>query len=98
MTRIHRRRWIRQQAALHQEYEGKNHYSSRSTPDLDSMEVITGAEAPEYLKGPYARKEDTVDTPAKDIAMPIIKNGIGHRVQSMVTKPYRGKDLKRNLR
>ena len=59
------------------------------------MEVITRAEAPEYLKGPYARKEDTVDTPVKDIAMPIIKNGIGHRVQSTVTKPYRVKDLKK---
>jgi hypothetical protein len=52
MTRTQRRRWIRQQAALHQEYEGRDHYSSRLTPDSDSMEVITGAEATEYLKGP----------------------------------------------
>ena len=55
------------------------------------MEVITGAETPEYLKGPYVQKEDTIDTPAKDIVIPIMKNGIGHRVQSTVTKPYRGK-------
>jgi hypothetical protein len=59
------------------------------------MEVIIGAEAPEYLKRPYAWKEDTVDTPAKDIVMTKIKNGIGHKVQSTVTKPYRGKDLKK---
>jgi hypothetical protein len=31
MTQTQRQRWIRQQAALHQEYEGKDHYSSRST-------------------------------------------------------------------
>ena len=55
------------------------------------MEVITGAEAPEYLKGPYVRKEDIIDIPTKDIVIPIMKNGIGHRVQSTVTKPYRGK-------
>ena len=95
MTRTQRQRWIRQQAALHQEYEGKDHYSSRSTTNLDSMEVITEAEAPKYLNGPYARKEDTVDASAKDIDIPIIKDGIGHRVQSTVTKPYRGKDLEK---
>ena len=52
------------------------------------MEVITGAEAPEYLKGPYVRKEDIIDIPTKDIVIPIMKNGRGHRMQSMVTKPY----------
>jgi hypothetical protein len=95
MTRTQRQRWIRQQAALHQEYEGRDHYSSRLTPDSDSMEVITGAEAPEYLKGPCTRKEDTIDTPTKDIVIPIKKDGISHRVQSMVTEPYRGKGLEK---
>jgi hypothetical protein len=56
MTRTQRRRWIRQQAALHQEFGKRDHYSSRSTTDSDSMEVITGAEAPKYLGGPYAGK------------------------------------------
>uniref|UniRef100_A0A2N9FYZ2 Uncharacterized protein n=1 Tax=Fagus sylvatica TaxID=28930 RepID=A0A2N9FYZ2_FAGSY len=84
MMRTQRQRWIRQKVALHQEYERKDHYSSRSTFDSDSMEVITGAEAPEYLKGPYVKKEDTIDTPAKDIAIPIMKNDIGHKVQSTV--------------
>ena len=50
------------------------------------MEMITGAEAPEYLKGPYARKEDTIGAPTKDIAAPTM-NGVGHKVQSMVAKP-----------
>jgi hypothetical protein len=39
MTRTQRRRWIRQQAALYKEYEEKDHNSSRSTIDSDSMEV-----------------------------------------------------------
>ncbi len=59
------------------------------------MEVITGAEAPEYLKGPYVQKEDTINIPTKDIVIPIMKNGRGHRMQSMVTKPYRGKESKK---
>ena len=52
------------------------------------MEVITGAEAPEYLKGPYIQKEDTTITLAKDTAIPIMKSGIGHRMQNMITKPH----------
>ena len=92
MTRTQRWRWIRQQEALHQEFERKDHYSSSSTTDSDSMEMITGAEAPEYLKGPYARKEDTIGAPTKDIAAPTM-NGVGHKVQSMVAKPCWGKDL-----
>ena len=56
------------------------------------MEVITGAKAPEYLKGPYIQKEDTTNTLAKDTAIPIMKNGIGHRMQSTITKPYQGKE------
>jgi hypothetical protein len=50
------------------------------------MEVITGAEALEYLKGPYARREDTIGVTTKDIATPTM-NGAGHKVQSMVAKP-----------
>uniref|UniRef100_A0A2N9IVJ4 Uncharacterized protein n=1 Tax=Fagus sylvatica TaxID=28930 RepID=A0A2N9IVJ4_FAGSY len=92
MTRTLRRRWIRQQAALHQEFERKDHYSSSLTTNSDSMEMITGAEAPEYLKGPCAKKEDTIGAPTKDIATPTM-NGVGHKVQSTVAKPCRGKDL-----
>ena len=54
ITRIQRQRWIRQQVALHLEFERKDYYSSRSTTDSDSMEVITRVEASKYLKGPYA--------------------------------------------
>uniref|UniRef100_A0A2N9F3D7 Peptidase A2 domain-containing protein n=1 Tax=Fagus sylvatica TaxID=28930 RepID=A0A2N9F3D7_FAGSY len=61
MTRTQRQRWIRQQAALHQEFGKRDHYSSRSTTNSDSMEVITRAEAPEYLRGPYARKKDITE-------------------------------------
>uniref|UniRef100_A0A2N9EV97 Uncharacterized protein n=1 Tax=Fagus sylvatica TaxID=28930 RepID=A0A2N9EV97_FAGSY len=49
--------------------------------EIDSMEVITGAEALEYLQGPYARKEDTIGVTTKDIATPTM-NGAGHKVQS----------------
>jgi hypothetical protein len=58
------------------------------------MEVITGAEALEYLQGPYARKEDTIGVTTKDIATPTM-NGAGHKVQSTVAKPCRGRDFER---
>ncbi len=54
--------------------------------------MITGAKAPEYLKGPCARKEDTIGAPTKDIAVPTM-NGSGHKMQSTVAKPCRGKNL-----
>jgi hypothetical protein len=41
---------MRQLVAFYKEYEEKDHYSSRSTTDLDLMEVITETEAPKYLK------------------------------------------------
>ena len=43
MMQTQRKRWIRQQAALYKKHEEKDHYSSRSTTDSDSMEVITMA-------------------------------------------------------
>ena len=100
MRRTQRRRWIRQQAALYKEYEEKDHYSSRSTTDSDSMEVITGVEAPEYLKEPYirGRKEDIAITLAKDekdVAIPIVRNDISHKMQTTITKPHRGKEPKK---
>jgi hypothetical protein len=86
MTRPQRRRRIRQQAALHQEFGKIDHYSSRSTTDSDSMEVIMEAEAPEYLKGPYAGKQDITGAATKNIATPII-NVTSHKVQNIETKP-----------
>jgi hypothetical protein len=50
------------------------------------MEVITGVEAPEYLKGPYTRKEDAIGATTKNIATPIV-NGASHKVQSTGAKP-----------
>jgi hypothetical protein len=94
MTRTQRQRWIRQQAALHQEFGKIDHYSSRSTTDSDSMEVITGVEAPKYLRGPYARKEDIIGATTKNIATPII-NGTSHKLQNTETKPCQSKDLTR---
>ena len=79
MTRTQRQRWIRQQAALHQEFGKRDHYSSRSTTNSDSMEVIIGAEMLEYLRGPYAGKEDITGATTKNIATPII-NGTSHKV------------------
>ncbi len=61
------------------------------------MEVITGAEAPEYLKGPYIqnRKEDIAITMTKDeknADIPIVRDNISHKIQSTTTKPHRGKE------
>ena len=94
MTRTQRRRWIRQQATLRQEFGKRDHYLSRSTTDSDSMEVITGAKAPEYLRGPYAGKEDITGATTKNIATPII-NSTSHKVQNTETKPCQNKDLMR---
>ena len=80
MMRTQRRRWIRQQAALHQEYGQGDHHSSRSTTDSDSMEVITRAEAPEYLRGPYIGAKGIVGAITKNVAT-LVRN---HKVQ--VTK------------
>ena len=44
------------------------------------MEVITGAEAPEYLRGPYARKEGIAGATTKNIAIPV-RDGTRHKVQ-----------------
>uniref|UniRef100_A0A2N9IUX1 Uncharacterized protein n=1 Tax=Fagus sylvatica TaxID=28930 RepID=A0A2N9IUX1_FAGSY len=79
-------------SSLTSRVQRKDHYSSSSTTNSDSMEMITGAEAPEYLKRPCAKKEDTIGAPTKDIATPTM-NGVGHKVQSTVAKPCRGKDL-----
>ena len=84
MTQTQRRRWIRQQAALHQEFGNRDHYSSRSTTDSDSMEVITRAEASEYLRGPYARKKEITGATTKNIATSII-NGTSHKLQNTNT-------------
>jgi hypothetical protein len=94
MTRTQRRRWIRQQATLHQEFGKRDHYSSRSTIDSDSMEVITGVEVPAYLRGPYAGKEDITGATTKNIATPII-NSTSHKVQNTETKPCQNKDSTR---
>uniref|UniRef100_A0A2N9EX14 Uncharacterized protein n=1 Tax=Fagus sylvatica TaxID=28930 RepID=A0A2N9EX14_FAGSY len=81
MMRTQRRRWIRQQAALHQEYGQGDHHSSRLTTDSDSMEVITRAKALKYLRGPYAGKESIAGATSKNIAIPV-RNGISHKVQN----------------
>jgi hypothetical protein len=91
MMRTQRRRWIRQQAALHQEYGQGDHHSSRSTTDSDSMEVIKGAEAFEYLRGPYAGKEGIAGAITKNIAKPV-RNGTRHKVQDTKVESYPSKD------
>ena len=58
------------------------------------MEVITGAKAPEYLRGHYARKEDIIGATTKNIATPII-NDISHKLQNTETKPCQSKDSTR---
>jgi hypothetical protein len=55
------------------------------------MEVITGAEAPEYLRGPYAKKVDTAVTTTKNIATPV-KGDTGHKVQDTRVELYPNKD------
>ena len=91
MTRTQRRRWIRQQAALHQEFGKRDQYSSRLTTNSDSMEVITRAEVPEYLRGPYTEKEDITSATTKNVAAPI-KNGTSHKVQNTKVKSCPNKD------
>jgi hypothetical protein len=91
MTRTQRRRWIRQQTALHQEYGHGDHHSSRSTTDSDSMEVITGAEAPEYLRGPYAGKEGIASATTKSIVTPV-KGDTRHKGQDAKVESCPNKD------
>jgi hypothetical protein len=91
MTRTQRQKWIRQQAAFHQEYGQRDHCSSRSTTDSNSMEVITGAKAPEYLRGPYVGKEGIAGATTKNIATPV-RNGTNHRVQNTKVKSCPNKD------
>jgi hypothetical protein len=44
------------------------------------MEVITGAEAPKYLRRPYVGEDDIVGAITKNVATPV-GNGIRHKVQ-----------------
>jgi hypothetical protein len=94
MTRTQRRRWIRQQAALHQKFGKRDHCSSKSTTNSDSMEVIMGAKALEYLRGLYVEKEVIIGATTKNIAAPI-KNGTSHKVQNTEAKPCQNKDSMR---
>ena len=94
MTRTQRQRWIRQQAALHQEFGKRDHYSFGLTTDSNSMEVITGAEAPKYLRRLYVGKEDITGATTKNTIAPI-KNGTSHKVQNTETKPCQDKDSTR---
>ena len=55
------------------------------------MEVKMGAEAPEYLRGPYDGKEDITGVTT---TTPVI-NGIGHKVQNTETKSCQNKDSTR---
>uniref|UniRef100_A0A2N9END3 Retrotransposon gag domain-containing protein n=1 Tax=Fagus sylvatica TaxID=28930 RepID=A0A2N9END3_FAGSY len=91
ITRTQRQRWIRQQAALHQEYGQGDHHSSRSTTDSDSMEVITGAKAPEYLRGPYVGEDGIAGTITKNVATPV-KNGTGHKLQDSKMESHPSRD------
>jgi hypothetical protein len=91
MTRTQRRRWIRQQVALHQEYGQEDHHSSRSTTDLDSMEVITGAEAPEHFRGPYVGEDGIAGAITKNVATPV-GSGTRHKVQDSKVELCPNKD------
>ena len=44
------------------------------------MEVITGAEAPEYLRGPYVGEDNIAGAITKNVATPV-RNGTRHKVQ-----------------
>ena len=55
------------------------------------MEVITGAEAPEYLRGPYARKEGIAGATTKNIAIPV-RDGTRHKVQDTKVESCPNKD------
>ena len=73
---------------LHQEYGQGDHHSSRSTTDSDSMEVITGAEALEYLRGPYVREESVAGVITKNEVTPV-RN---HKVQDAKVESCPNKD------
>ena len=55
------------------------------------MEVITGAEAPKYLRGPYVGEDGIVDAITKNVATPV-GNGIRHKVQDSKVKLCPNKD------
>ncbi len=55
------------------------------------MEVIKGAEAFEYLRGPYAGKEGIAGAITKNIAKPV-RNGTRHKVQDTKVESYPSKD------
>ena len=51
------------------------------------MEVITGVEAPEYLRGPYVGEESIVGAITKNVATPIrITRGKTQRLSHVQTK------------
>ena len=60
--------------------------------DSNLMEVITGAEAPEYLKRPYVqnKEEDTAITMEKDEEDVAVM--MAGKIQSTITKPQQGKE------
>jgi hypothetical protein len=55
------------------------------------MEVITRAEAPKYLRGPYAGKESVAGATSENIAIPV-GNDINHKVQNTKVKSCPNKD------
>ena len=55
------------------------------------MEVITGAEAPEYLRGPYVGEEGIAGAITKNVATPT-RNGIRHKVQDIKVESCPNKD------
>ena len=55
------------------------------------MEVITGAEAPKYLRGPYAGKDSITGATTKNILTPV-RNGTSHKVQNTKVKSCPNKD------
>ena len=55
------------------------------------MEVITGAEAPEYLRGPYARKEGIAGATTKSIVT-LVKGDTRHKRQDAKVKSCPNKD------
>ena len=57
------------------------------------MEVITGAETPEYLRGPYGGENGTAVTTTKNIATRV-KGDTGHTVQDTRAESYPNKNSK----
>ena len=59
------------------------------------MEVITGAEALKYLRGPYVRKDGIAGAITENVAMPV-GNGTRHKVQDSKAESYPNKDSTKN--